>query len=362
MKAQKEKISVRQLILLFIMVTFSPSIRVFPSVTASIAEQVGWLSPLMAATGLIVLVFIVQSLFKKGKDLNLSDIIYKIAGNFIGRIVVFIYFLWILILLALYVRYYTERILASIFPSTSMQFFIIIMLALVFYVIRGGLVPLARYSELIFILFIPGLSTIILLAFTKFKMTNILPVSFKDILPIATGSYNILGIWGYFLFLFFFADKVSDKEHIKKHGIKSALFVTIIAILIIAITIGVLGADLTSRMTLPFFAVVKTISLFNVIERLESALLSIWIIADFFIISVFAYIAISIVKSLFRTIGTKSFASPIILLTYTLSQYLAVNRFELEKFSNHFALQLNILLEFIVPLIIFVIGKIRKVI
>lgn len=362
MKAGKEKISIRQLILLFIMATFSPVIRLFPELTAKMAKQAGWLSPVVSMIGLLALVFIVQSFFKSGKYLNLSDVYYNILGKFLGHILVAIYFIYIIILQALYIRYYAERFLSSILPDTSIHFFIIVMLAFVFYVVRGEIVPFARYNELLFNVFIITFGITTFLALFNVKITNLLPVSYKDILPVAKSTYVILAIWGYFLFMFFIADKVNNKEQIKRLGIKTTFFLSAVSIMIIIATVGVLGSSLTTRTSLPYFISIKEISILNTVERLESIALVIWIVADFIVITVLTYISVSILKSLFHLSETKPFINPILLITYFLSLALAKNRFELEAFSLYVTLPVNVILCFGVPLIVFIVGKIRKLI
>ena len=60
MKAKKEKVSTYQIMLLFIMITLSPAIRLFPTLTVKEAKQAAWLTPAVSAAAMIVLVLIVQ--------------------------------------------------------------------------------------------------------------------------------------------------------------------------------------------------------------------------------------------------------------------------------------------------------------
>ncbi len=362
MKAEKEKITTRQLMLLFIVSTFSPATRAFPTFTAKIAKEAGWLSPIVAFAGMVILVIVVQSFFKKDKSLNLSDVIYNILGKIIGRVIVSVYFVWILLLLAFYVRNYAERILTLILPNTTMNFFTITMLLLVFFVVRGGIVSLVRLNEVLFLGITIAFGITTILSFSNFDITNILPVSYKDILPITKAGYIIYAIWGIFLFMFFFADKVSDKERIKRLGIRSAFFLLCVSTALIAVTIGGLGQSLTTRISVPYFVTIKNISILNILERFESVILSIWVAADFVIISTLMYILVSIMKSLFKLSGTKSFVSPLTLITYFLTIGIAKNHFELESFLEYIVLPFSVILEFAAPIVLFAIGKVRKVI
>lgn len=349
--------------IIFIMITFSPAIRLFPLYTSKVAKQAAWLSPIVAFIGMLILVIIFQSFFKKGTDLNFSDVISNILGKVLGRIVITLFLAYELILSAMHVRYYAERMLASIMPEVSIHFLLVVMLSFVFYVARGDIETLARFIELLFFAFVIAFGIISILALSNVKITNILPVSYLDILPITKGSTGIFIVWGYyFLLVFFFADHVNGRVQIKRFGIQASIFVLIVAILVIILTVGTMGQSLTSRVPLPYFVVVKVISILGTLEHLESVVLAIWVSADFILISVMVYAAVSIIKSLFKLSETKSFVSPVILITYIMSLYLAKNRFELEAFSTNIGTPLNIVWCGGFPLLLFVIGKIRKVI
>jgi spore germination protein KB len=292
--------------------------------------------------------------------MNLTDVYLKTLGKLPGYLIMILYLFAVLILLALYTRYYAERITSSIFPDTSISFFIIVMLALVFYIVRGGLVALARFNEMVFIVFIVLLGLGVFLSLFNVQINNLIPISTLDIIPVARTTPVILAIWSYFLFMFFFADKVNDKEHIKRLGIKTTIFITISSIMIIIITVGTLGSSLAERVSLPYVLTIKEISVLNTLERLESITLSLWVAADCIIISVFTYILLCILKSLFRLSGTKALTGPVMLITYVLTLVLARNRFELEEFSNKIFIPFNVILGFIIPFIVFIVGKIRK--
>lgn len=360
MLAGKQKISCRQAILLFIFASGSPAVRLFPEQTAKIAKQAGWLAPLVSSAAFVLLAFIISKIFKGYKDANLADIYYDVMGVFAGKIIISIYLLWVLLLLALYVRYYAERLVASIMPDASLSFFAISMLILIFFVLRGGLVSIARFSEFFFFLFAIIVYLLFFLSLPDLRMKNLFPISGIDILPIFKSSYVMFGIWVYFLYVFFFGDQINDKEHIMKFGLQGALFLGISTMIVIIQTLGSLGPTVVERMLLPYFVSVKHISLLETVERLESVIIAFWIMADFIIIWFFSYIALKLAKSLFNLSESRLLVTPLVIFAYIFSLYLAKNRFELETFSSGIGLPINIMLGFVFPLVLLIVGKIRK--
>ncbi len=193
----KGKISIRQVMILFLTFAFSPSIRALPSYVARHSNQASWLSPLIAFVFILPLVFVLHSFFKRYPECNLSEIFEEICGKIAGRIIIFLYLLLIAILTALYTRYYVERLLSTILPNVNIYVFLITMLFTVALVMRKGMVVLARMSEIFFsVILILFLFTVVI-SIPTIKPNNLFPISRLDIMPLVTSSIGVIGIWVY---------------------------------------------------------------------------------------------------------------------------------------------------------------------
>lgn len=360
MLASKDKISIRQAVILFLTLIYSPAMRFFPVFTSEQAKRAGWLAPVLAAVPFFCLVLIMQALFRKEQEASLSDLYLKIFGKFVGRIFLLIMLFWTMILLGLYVRYFAERFLSALMPNTSMAFFAITMLTVVFYVVRGGLVSFARTVEFLFVVFSLIFLLLFLLSVSNIEIINLLPVTHLDFWPVAKSTYYILGVWGYFSYVFFLADKFNDKEHVRRFGLQGMGYIVFTSVLLLIQTIGVYGYTIIRRAPQPYFLVIKSISIFDTIERIESVALAFWVIIDFVVIAVFMMIVISLLKSIFMVREGRPLVSPITLLAYILCFYVAHDRFELESFSRTFASGINIITGLGFPLLLLVVGKIRR--
>lgn len=355
------KISMQQALIFLFMGLLSPIIRLFPQHTAKIAGKAGWLAPIPALIPLIILIYIIYSFFKANQDANLSDIYCKILGNALGRVVVFLYLLWTLMLLCLYLRYYAERLLSSIIPNTSISFLLIALAIIVFYGARKGLVPVARANEIFIYFFMFAFLIVSIFGAPDIKFRNIMWVSYLDTLPVLKASYVITSIWGYFLYIFFLGDKI-NKQDMKRISFMFLIFLLVISIAVLIWVIGVLGPSLTAHKSLPFFIMVKYIYILDTIQGVESLLLALWALSDFAIVSLTALIATSIMKSLLSLKDSNALLSPVLLFGVIGALYVAKNRFELETFTNHVGLPINLLLTFIIPVLVFLVGKVRKII
>ncbi len=192
------------------------------------------------------------------------------------------------------------------------------------------------------------------------EIINLFPVTYHDALPLLKASFSSFGLWGAFTFVFFFGDKINDKEHIRRFGMQSAVYLTIASLMVLIMTIGIYGYSVIERLSLPYIFVVKSISILQTIERIDSLAISSWMIVDFVAISVIIYIIVSIIKSLFSLSDERSYVSPVVVFALIFSQYLANDRFELENYSRFISIPASIIFGFVFPLITFVVGKIRK--
>jgi spore germination protein KB len=360
MLERQEKISFRQALFLYFIMVFSPAVRFFPSQTARMAKQAGWLAPVVSFAFLALLVFIFHSFFKSGRYRSYMDVIYGITGKFAGSAILTLNILWLTMLLALYVRYYANRISLVFPPTTRISFFIIVMLALITFVLRYGIVVVARMNEVIFLLILISFGVIFLFSIPQLHVENLTPLSYLDIVPVIKASYYITGVWVYFITIFFFGDKINDKEKIKRSGMYGALFLMINSIMLLILVLGIVKHSIAERSPLPFFLAIKNINIFGFLERIEALSVTQWILSDFIIITVFAYVVLSMLKYLLRLSGTKSFVGVLMLFTYIFSLYIAGSHFELEEFSSAVAIHGNNILLFLLPVFLFLIGKIRK--
>jgi spore germination protein KB len=113
-------------------------------------------------------------------------------------------------------------------------------------------------------------------------------------------------------------------------------------------------------MPIPFFNAIKAISVMEALNRIESILLSVWVVSDFGVITVFALIIMHILKHLFAVSDVKYLSSPIALLGYSGGQFFTDSRAELAAFSSKIGIASNLVLCFLIPFVVFVIGKLRR--
>jgi hypothetical protein len=114
------------------------------------------------------------------------------------------------------------------------------------------------------------------------------------------------------------------------------------------------------RSLLPFFIAVKQIRLFNTLEKIESVVIAAWVMADFLIICFFAIIALRLMKFCISFNEEKNLVNILIVFIGLFSFYLTQSIFDLEKFSRYFILPGNVILGYVIPIVMFSVGKLRR--
>lgn len=361
MQIIKGKISIRQaLIFMFVAICF-PLLRVLPNYSAEFCEQASWLVPIISLIFLIPYIYILNAIFKKYPDKNWNEIFDIVFGKVIGKIISIIFLLWSGILLGLYLRYFAERFLGTIMRDTLMEFLLIIILILAYFFAKNNIEKIGRMVEIFFGVIVILIVVTSIIVLPQVKITNLLPVTYYDILPVLKCSVYYLSLMSYISWIFFFSNEISHKETFKKNGIKFILLETVVGILILISTIGSLGINITQNFQIPFFIVAKNISILESIERIEAIYISIWTITDLAIIVLLLKVISNILKNMFKLKTTKATLLPIVFIGYVFAMYIARNSFELNDFSKLAGI-INVCTYFTIPIITFLIGKIRKLV
>ncbi|MCL2408647.1 MAG: spore germination protein [Oscillospiraceae bacterium] len=355
-----QKISTRQVYIMFILTTLSPAIALFPSFVARHGSAAGWIAPIAASVGLIAVIAVLHGLFKSGRFADLHGVFGGTFGKWSAKPLLTVYLLWTFALFLLYVRYYAERIVASMFTSVNPDFFIISMLIVVFFASRAKLSAIARFSEVAILVFAVIFAVFFVSLIPTLRAIHVLPVTHYDAVPVLRSAYPIVSVWG-FITLFFFLGEHIEKPDLKSFAKKAVLILSVATALMIFLVVGSLGPDTAARMPWPFFSAAKLIDIMQSFDRLEAVLSSIWVIADFILITVFVFIITNIVKKLFNLRESRYLTGPVAMLGYAGSLLLAANTRELELFAASSTTHaVNLVLCVGVPVLALAIGKMRR--
>lgn len=360
MKERDEKITLLQALLVYLVAMHTASMRYTTSTTAGIAHQASWLSVPLSMIVYIPLVYMLFRVAKKFEGKSLHDIFCRVFGTFLGKTLCVLFLLWLMMLLALYLRYTSGNLVTTILVGTDEKLLNFMLVVTVGVMLRWGVAVIARMNKLIFVLILLQFAVTLFFLFLHFRADYITPISTLDIAPLIQSIVFPLTILVYITPLFIFNDRIRlDKKNAGKFVFTSA-YITVINVLMMLALLGMVGYQLISKWRLPFFSAVENINIFNSSAGLDSLFMSIWMLAEFITVTFFTYCASRMIKGIFNLDGETPLLSPLLAFTMFFATYFSRDVFEITKFSANIAPYLNLSFGLLVPILLFFTAKIRK--
>ncbi len=366
------KFSRNQLLALCTVCFLVPALRIFPASSAHLADRASWLASPAALPLMLGYVFFLSKLMSKTEQ-GLGELSLQVLGNKVGKVYLIGFSLWFILYAAFVLRTGADRLITTIYPYTSSSFFVI---SLGLLCILSSMCPartLVRMSKLISPAVIGFLLLILLFALFSIDKTNLLPVSAYDIIPVFKASFSSVNICvGVLYSACFLHGMVSDKNKaFKAYAVWLFLVTLILMSLNMAIT-GCFGANLTSRLSRPFFALVRSIVFFRTVERVEALMVSLWLFPDFLMVTLVLFCAQYCLRlaldfqpkidehKIFDLQNGRWIIPFCGLAALVLALFIAPEPASLDMWSEKIIPYLNLAFAFILVPLVFIVGKIKK--
>ncbi len=245
-----------------------------------------WLSALLGMLMGIIPVCIYLKLSTIDTKKHIHEIITKVMGNFLGKIISFV--------LLLFVFAYSTVLFYDIINFISSEYlyktpsYIIgaMILIPIIYLLTKGLRTISRVSIILFIVSIILYIFSIIGLIPAFDYTNLLPFLENGITNPLIGALGFISYTAMPLFILLIIprDDVAEKK-INKKVLLTFLGVSCITFLAITNVVGVLGIDLALLYQYPDYQMLRRIQVGGFIQRTESILAIQWLLCLFMMIS-----------------------------------------------------------------------------
>jgi len=270
----------------------APALRLFPSLAAQLSGKGAWVSALAAFPMLAAFAwFLRRFMLCAESGEGAAELIARACGSRLGRPALWVISLWLLLYCAFILRAGADRLITTVYPNASVLFFIIIMGALGTWAALGSIVTVERTAKLIEPIIIAVLLVILVSGVLSADKAAIFPITVYDAWPILKGSIAAVDVVSASLYCIFFISGYSAKSKSSLRGVLlwSAGACAFLSVLCIAV-IGAFGAELTGKLAHPFFSLVRNLTLFGSLERVDAFVVALWVFPDFIIFSVFLWI------------------------------------------------------------------------
>ncbi len=363
----------RQLSALAFVFSLAPMMRLIPQQSAAEAQSGAWLTPLIALPFIIMyIVFISAFLKHRHEGEGMGEMIKRAAGSFFGSVVLVLIAANALFYCGFILRSGADRFVSSIYPAATPIPFVFVMLILGFIAALGPKKAIVRSAKIFSPILAAVLVLVLFFGLITIDAANLFPVMQGDIKPLLLGAIPIFNIYAaVLLYCSFLEDKSTLEEGRAKHYALWMLPVTLLLTADIAAIIGNFGSAMTAQLTHPFFTMLRDITLFNTIERIEAFVVALWVIPDFIVFATVLTVAVKCLQLVFNFKPAENAAladmkngrwlialcgAIAAAVAFTLSENAAV----MQQYSLYVVPLLNLAASLVLLPLCFVIGKIRK--
>lgn len=330
-----------------------------------LAKQDGWISLIIAFIIGFIPMILFNLLLNIEPNLSFNQLIKKYCGKVLGTI--------INIILIISVFFHAGIVLWNLCNFINSQFLFktpvliigIFFMIPVIYTVSKGLKTIGKTSMILFLI---SLVIYIITAFsliTKIKLDNIFPIFENGIIPILDGSliqlsYSILAI---FPLLIIPKNNIEKNKNLTKSLFKFYVFNFITMFIVMFFIITILGSPLANLYQYPEFNILKTINIANFFQRVESILAFQWLFDLAIGLIVFVYF---LKTSIQQTFNFKNKFNNVLIISISIiiifiSAVVFKNNTIAYDFLGKIYKYVRLFILFFIPLFVFIISKIRKI-
>ena len=346
----------RQYYALCTMVLLSPLLHLVPRKTTAEAGCGGWLCALAALVPLLLFAWMLEGILHRGRPgEGIGEITLRALGPVAGRVLLGVYALWFLLYSAFALRIGAERFIEAVFPLSRPWPFVVTILTMAVCGALGSTKALFRASEIFLPLLMLVLALVLVFAAPGLNVNNLLPVTAQDLPGVARSGLTVFGIGA--AVLFFGAFTGGHTPAAPGRGRAAVWW---------CVRIGMLGAELTAKLTHPFFTMLRNVSLFHAVERFGALVIGLWVLPDFVLVSMLLTLAVNCLRAACSRDG-RLFAQknpPALVLLCAAAAgagalFLAQNAFETDALQTNVVPVVNIVLLGVGTVGMYLIGRAR---
>ncbi|UKS28744.1 spore germination protein [Paenibacillus sp. HWE-109] len=270
-------LTTKQTLLLLCFSVYGTLFFTLPRNLTQAAGHNGWLSILIGSLLVIPIIWLISEVGSSMQEKSIIAYCLSLFGPVFGRLFALLLLGPLLLFSAITVRIITELFVTLILPETPLELIVVMMLILRYYLAHGGILSIARWSEVI----LPGIAVLMLILFVlsleNVEFQRMLPLFNASMLDTLKGSLGICSAFSEMTLVLFIYPHVKNKSKMIHTMVWTIIIVTFSFEIVFLVTLGTYGSAFTQRLTFPVMELIKDIAIFEFIEHLESPFLALWI-------------------------------------------------------------------------------------
>ena len=361
MFSNNDKISLRQLKILFILDLFSTTSLILPRVAAETAGKDGWVAIILGTLLALVYLIVITYLIRKFKNETFIEFGNRIIGRALTSIIGVVFGIKLLITVSFTARLFAELIKEILLPKTPIQIIIISMLLLVSYVARKGYECRARVAEIVIWIVLIPIVLVMIYSIKEVKFTELMPIFTTDYKDILMGAFSISLTYSAIELLLIVAPHTEKPNNIKRPMVMSLLIVGCFNLILFIITLGIFGEVGVRRQIYPVMTLMQVIKIpGSIIERQDALMVSFWIISIFAVVNSYVFFISVIIQKIFRFTEQRFLVLPIVPFVF-IGALIPNNIIQAYEYVFKTMTYIGLLFLLFIPALLIIISKIKKV-
>lgn len=250
-----------------------------------------WLSAIISYTIGFIPVLMILFIANYKPDLKLHQKINSLFGNVLGFIINLIISLFLVVLGITLLYNINNFILSQLLYRTPFIVCASLFMILIVYNANKGINVISKTSLILITLNLILFAINIFALIQHVDISNFLPFLKEDTNKLLLTSFKVASIKSLPLItlLVIPKNKITDPKKYNKTIIISYIIGALISLSLVIVTFGVLGINLVKAFEYPAYIVLRTITLFGFLERIENIVSLQWIIGTFVYLSLIIY-------------------------------------------------------------------------
>jgi spore germination protein (amino acid permease) len=242
------------------------------------AKSDSWISVLIAGIAFQLVVLIMWSLNNRFPQKNIYEVAIELLGVAVGKLLSVFYIFYFVFISFYTCLYFVSVIKKWLLPSTPYLILIGLFFVTGIYIGQANIKHIARYCGIALIPIIL-LILIVLAAYNHAHYKYILPVGTVGIKQLFLGANKaIFSFGGIEVILLVLSNVAANQKSKWKAASLSVLFITIVYTYLVFTCLVYFSPVTLDRIPEPVLFLLRSISLFSIVERLDIIIFSIWII------------------------------------------------------------------------------------
>jgi len=278
---ERDQMEARQFYPLLFGALLAPVTQLLPAWTAPAGGALGWASGLTALPGALVFAALMGAVCALDRRRPGYFGALRMAwGRGGGSMIALAYLAWGVMLLGMNVRLYALRFLSTGYRNAPQYLFIIVLLALSWWLARGSAGRFGRAGQIFYLALTGTLWAALVFALPHGDLKNLVPVGGAELWGAAKGGGVVLSVLSSMVFAGFLAAKVRREEGTFRRALSWAARFCLVVCALQLVCLAAFGAELTARMDAPLFMLIKGVGVQGGFEHIESVIIAVWSLSD----------------------------------------------------------------------------------